>query len=78
MWAPKRLSFLISADGKTFKEIYNGGNFDINGINKIRKDFPSENIRYIKILGENVGRVPVGEYGEGEKAWLMADEIIIN
>lgn len=78
MWAPKKLSFLISADGKTFKEIYTGGNFDINGINKIRKEFPSENIRYVKILGENVGRIPVGEYGEGEKAWLMADEIIIN
>lgn len=78
MWTPKKLSFMVSADGKDFKEVYTGRNFDINGINKVRAKFPVERVRYIKILGENIGRVPVGGYGEGEKAWLMADEIIIN
>ncbi|WP_245723948.1 beta-N-acetylhexosaminidase [Pedobacter steynii] len=78
MWAPKKLSFLVSVDGKEFKEVYSGGNFDLNGINKVRAKFPLLNVRYLKIIGENIGRVPVGGYGEGEKAWLMADEIIIN
>lgn len=78
MWAPKKLSFLVSVDGKEFKEVYTGGNFDLNGINKVRAKFPLVKVRYLKIIGENIGRVPVGGYGEGEKAWLMADEIIIN
>lgn len=78
MWAPEKLRFLVSVDGKQFKEVYTGGNFDLNGINQVRAKFPSLKVRYLKILGENIGSVPAGGYGEGEKTWLMADEIIIN
>ena len=34
--------------------------------------------RYIKVLIENIGTCPQGHAGEGEKAWLFVDEIIIN
>lgn len=78
MWAPKQLRFMVSVDGKTFKEIYTQENFDINGINKVRARFPKQQVRYVRLIGENVGIIPKGEYGEGEKAWLMADEITIN
>lgn len=78
MWAPKRIRFMVSTDGLTFKEIYSQEKFDINGINKVRARFPVQQVRYVKVVGENVGIIPKGEYGEGEKAWLMADEILIN
>lgn len=78
MWAPKKLTIEVSEDGKEFKEVFSGGNFDINGINRIRVEFPLTKARYIRVLAKNIGRIPVGEYGEGEKAWLMADEIIVN
>ncbi|MBB2149341.1 glycoside hydrolase family 20 protein [Pedobacter gandavensis] len=78
MWAPKRLRFMGSLDGKNFKEIYTQENFDINGINKVNAQFPTQQLRYVRVVGENIGIIPKGAYGEGEKAWLMADEIIIN
>ncbi len=78
MWAPKRIRFLVSMDGLTFKEIYSQEKFDINGINKVRAQFPTQQVRYVKVIGENIGIIPKGAYGEGEKAWLMADEILIN
>lgn len=78
MWAPKRLRFMVSVDGKIYKEIFTQEKFDLNGINKVRTRFPTQQLRYVRVLAENVGIIPKGEYGEGEKAWLMADEIIIN
>lgn len=78
MWAPKKLSFQVSADGKEFKEVYVQEIFDLDGINKVRAKIPLQKLRYIRVVAENIGKIPVGEYGEGEKAWLMADEIIVN
>ena len=77
MWAPKQLRFLVSADGTNFKEVYTQENFEKDGINNIRARFPTQQVRYVRVIGENVGTIPKGSYGEGEKAWLMADEIII-
>ncbi|WGQ08577.1 family 20 glycosylhydrolase [Pedobacter gandavensis] len=77
MWAPTRLRFLVSVDGTNFKEIYTGENFEKDGINKVQARFPAQQVRYVRVVGENVGTIPKGSYGEGEKAWLMADEIII-
>ncbi|MGK9527304.1 hypothetical protein O6482_24555, partial [Salmonella enterica subsp. enterica] len=77
MWAPKQLRFLVSADGTNFKEVYTQVNFEKDGINNIRAHFPTQQVRYVRVIGENVGTIPKGSYGEGEKAWLMADEIII-
>jgi len=34
--------------------------------------------RYIKIEAENIGTCPEGHPGEGGKAWLFVDEVIIN
>ena len=34
--------------------------------------------RYIKILAKNIGVCPKGHRGEGNTAWLFADEIIVD
>ena len=34
--------------------------------------------RYIKIFAKNIGKCPKGHPGEGQAAWLFADEIIID
>jgi hexosaminidase len=33
--------------------------------------------RYLKIFAKNIGKCPKGHVGEGQAAWLFADEIIV-
>lgn len=34
--------------------------------------------RYIHIKAENIGNCPEGHWGEGNKAWLFVDEVLVN
>ena len=42
----------------------------------IRESKPAK-ARFLKIRAKNVGYCPAGSPGEGEKAWLFVDEIIV-
>ncbi|MFT4032779.1 MAG: family 20 glycosylhydrolase [Siphonobacter sp.] len=76
-WAPVSLQFLISEDGNSYQKVFGQNEFPGNGINKIIGRFPPVKARYVKIKAVNKGIVPPGEYGAGNKAWLLLDEIEI-
>lgn len=78
MWEPSVLTFAISNDGQNFIEVYQQTAFPSNAINTIKVPITPISARYIKITGINKGIVPAGEYGAGNKAWLIVDEIVVN
>lgn len=78
MWGPTELIFYTSLDGEKYKEIARETNFPINGINPSRITIQPTEARYIKVIANNIGIVPPGEYGAGGKAWLLVDEIFID
>ncbi|SFQ29910.1 hexosaminidase [Pseudarcicella hirudinis] len=78
MWEPNVLVFYLSENGKDYKEVYRQKTFPENAVNKVRASVPLTKARFIKIEAENKGIIPKGEYGAGNKAWLMIDEIYVN
>ena len=74
MWAPTVLRFLVSEDGKAYREVYNGDKFPVNGINPVEARFAPIKARYVRVVATGQGTIPAGEYGAGGKAWLLLDE----
>jgi len=82
IFMPAQVDYKISTDGKTFKSVGSVFN-DIPEKNNgaIIKNFILKNInkktRYIRVLAKNIGVCPDWHKGAGEKAWIFADEIIV-
>jgi len=81
IFMPQSVSFSISNDGKDFtmlKDIPN--DIPVKASEIIQKDFTVEmpvKTRYIKVEAKSIGMCPAGHPGEGGKAWLFTDEIIV-
>ena len=84
IFLPSSVEYFFSDDGKNFKSIgiiENNispmkekpfiENFEIN----LEKDIE---IRFIKVVAMNIGECPKQHSAKGNKAWIFADEIIIN
>ncbi|MBU2650804.1 MAG: GH92 family glycosyl hydrolase [Bacteroidetes bacterium] len=82
IFMPEEVSFYFSDDKNDFQaagtvkndvdEKYEGGiikDFMLQGLN--------EQVRYIKIIARNRGVCPEWHVGAGNKAWIFADEIIV-
>lgn len=78
IYPPKQLTFLVSDDGRHFKEVYKQTAFNTVGINHVRAPLKDVRGRYVKLVARNTGTIPAGAEGAGSKAWLFVDEIIIN
>jgi hexosaminidase len=46
-------------------------------IREFRAEFPERRVTAVKIVAESLGVCPSGHPGEGEDAWLLADEIVV-
>ncbi|PQA60643.1 glycoside hydrolase family 20 protein [Siphonobacter curvatus] len=77
-WEPTLLQVWVSEDGKTYQQVYQQTEFPINGINPVNGQFTPKKARFIKLKALNKGIVPPGEYGAGNKAWLLLDELIVD
>ena len=78
IYLPKSVKVLISDNGKDFKEIKTISSSEIeksNGIMKI--DLQKQQAKYLKLVIENLGIIPDGQAGAGNKAWLFIDEISV-
>jgi hypothetical protein len=40
--------------------------------------FDPVTVKYIKIVGVTVGKLPLWHPGKGDKAWIFTDEILVN
>ena len=82
IWMPREIHFEFSIDGKNFMPALTLIN-DVseNEYGAIVKDFAgtikSQPARYVKIIAHNYGQIPAWHPGAGGKAWIFADEIII-
>jgi hexosaminidase len=78
MWAPRKVTFLLSEDGVHYTEQYHQEHFPVNGINRVRCAFPPRFARFVKVIALNKGVIPEGAYGAGGQALLLADEIFVD
>ena len=78
IYLPKSIKVLASKDGINYKELKS-----LNKEEIIKQDrameliFDKTSTRYIKVIVENIGKIPEGMPGAGENAWLFVDEISV-
>lgn len=79
IFSPKEVKLFWSEDGVKYHALENSMYLGYYGIPIDVYGFNMEGIRakYIRIHAENIGTCPPGHPGEGGKAWLFTDEIII-
>ncbi len=79
---PISVEYFVSIDGLNFKSLgIIDNSIDRNnlteGVKYYSKKLKEQNIRYVKILAKNLGYCPDWHQGAGGKAWIFADEIIV-
>jgi hexosaminidase len=80
---PQWVSFEVSEDGDQFTEVAKLLN-DVSLQNRVSviKDFtasfPERTARFIRVTAKKLDTLPKGHPGEGQPAWIFADEIIVN
>jgi predicted alpha-1,2-mannosidase len=80
---PTEIEFSFSDDGKTFRDVQAVRNDIPPGeiavsVKEFVKSFENVRARYVRIHAKNMGVCPLGHKGAGGKAWLFADEILID
>jgi hexosaminidase len=80
VYPPQYAELLISQDGQTFSSAGKSETFEkgagSNGL--IKLSFNPVSARYVKVIAKNLGIIPEGMRGAGNKAWLFVDEIEVN
>ena len=78
---PTEVTFFISEDGQTFKTIKNIKNtvsdWQEGAIFQIFSAPVGLKARFIKVVAHNRGQVPTWHVGAGGKAWIFADELLV-
>jgi len=83
IYLPGRVVLEVSGDGKTFRGV---ARMEWNDVERRRDRWIraltagklNESARYVRIRAENVGTIPAGYPAAGRKAWLFADEVMVN
>jgi len=81
IFLPQKVEISVSEDGKSFHDVaeINTFNADKNSsIARVNIQFAPIVIRYIQVFAKSMGTCPEGHPGEGGKAWLFIDEIMVN
>jgi hexosaminidase len=79
IYYPKNLTFEYSDDGQIYKSAVTLDYKDISqNEGRIRIKMPTEiKARYVRVTAQNYGAIGEGFPGAGAKAWLFADEVIV-
>jgi hexosaminidase len=83
IFLPAEVEFSVSDNGQDYKVAASQKN-DVSPalaeaiIKDFSSSFPITKARYLRIRAKNIGTCPEGHPGAGKKAWLFADEIIVN
>ncbi len=83
IFRPEKVSFYVSEDGKDYSLIEEVATKESASMTDAKRIETNVNIdpvkvRYVKVIAENIGACPDWHSGKGKKAWLFADEIIVN
>jgi hexosaminidase len=79
VYLPQYVEVFVSNDGKKFQSAGRSSTFVKDNMNSgfITVTFNDLNARYIKLFAKNAGLIPEGQPGGGNKAWIFADEIVV-
>jgi len=83
IYRPLAVEVLISGDGINFSSVGSTDDFvetkAKNGKGTMKVEFlMTAPARYVKVVVKNWGKIPDGNAGAGNKAWLFVDEIEVN
>ncbi len=79
---PSSVEIAVSTDGQSFEPVRTLTH-DIPALSRdpMIKEFSVETnggpVRYVRVRAKNIGVCPAGHPGAGDKAWIMADEIVV-
>jgi hexosaminidase len=83
IFMPLYVDYAISVDGQDYQSVANIKN-DIPAlkdeviIQRFSDSFAEVDARFVRVFAKNRGICPEGHPGAGEKAWIFADEIIVD
>ena len=82
IFPPSGLEFAVSGDGRNFETVYRqaGGESTLDAetaVLEFEGKFPPRKARYVKVIARNTGVCPAWHFAAGSKAWLLADEIVV-
>ncbi|MDB6038126.1 MAG: hypothetical protein JWM99_1967 [Verrucomicrobiales bacterium] len=82
IYIPKSVEVTVSNDGQNFESLSSvGGSIPQTDpdpfIKRIETDGANKTARFVRVHAQNLGVIPAGR-ARGEKAWLFADEIVVN
>ncbi|HLK26937.1 MAG TPA: family 20 glycosylhydrolase [Puia sp.] len=80
VWVAKKVTVQVSDDGTNFKTI---AEKDVpvpskDGASPFEMKWESVTARYMRIIAEPLGKIPAGNTGAGDEAWLFVDEMVIH
>ncbi len=81
IFAPQQVNYFISEDGKSWQQVYDKKipikKRRLQKIWNITQKLDKQSVRYVKVIAENIHNCPDWHVGNGGRAWLFADEIVI-
>lgn len=80
IFLPQYIEIFSSDDGMDFFSVARQeviGDDASNSIINSTFMLPAQSMRYLKVFAKNTGMCPPGSVCEGQKAWLFADEIVV-
>jgi hypothetical protein len=83
IYLPREVEYAVSSDGKEFRTAATVKH-DVPGwdrgplLHPFSAALGGVEARYLRVRARNVGQIPEGHPARGEKAWLFADEILVN
>lgn len=82
IFPPKEVKVFAAVNPKYYQEVGSLNEDDINrqianGHKELLIKTKSIQAKYLKVIAKNMGTCPKGHPGEGEKAWMFVDEIIV-
>lgn len=78
IYLPRSVEVFVSEDGMNYTSLKKVSDSEIvSGQRLITLKVGRTVARYIRVVAENLGNIPAGKAGEGNPAWLFADEILV-
>ncbi len=82
IFLPRSVEIAVSSDGQTYEPVETLGH-DVPVLNpdplikQLSAELGGRAARFVRVRAQNIGVCPEGHPGAGEKAWLLADEIVV-
>ncbi len=84
IFVPEKVNYYVSEDGKNFQKIAGiTHKIPLDNLKILTNDFRAKlnrplKARYLRVEAINIGVCPEWHPGKGQKAWIFADEIVVN